>query len=256
MGWLVKPARYYQVHRALELATSDLRPRSHLFCCLGSILRPLSGSGQHCVDNASACELFSCGFSPCWRWLVFQSNSDDNCGVSGHSVAVTSWGRSPKTETGCHTSEPPRSSISWWNPEFQAGTKHNGVRRTTQMFHFMRLSLIADWGEGERHRTIPIATEIICRCNGVPIWYPGAKRPRVPSRSKLSLLALLEVGKPSQRTKKGTMKKSRRARVSRDRDRHLLRLLFLSETRRSSGEIRPSVKVEAKIAACRLFCEQ
>ena len=48
---------------------------------------------------------------------------------------------------------PKSTHYEWSHLQFQAGTKHNGVRRTTQMFQFMRLSLIAEWGKGEHDRT-------------------------------------------------------------------------------------------------------
>ena len=48
---------------------------------------------------------------------------------------------------------PKSTHYEWSHLQFQAGTKHNGVRRTTQMFQFMRLSLIAEWGNGEHDRT-------------------------------------------------------------------------------------------------------
>ena len=54
---------------------------------------------------------------------------------------------------GVGNDQPKSTHYEWSHLQFQAGTKHNGVRRTTQMFQFMRLSLIAEWGKGEHDRT-------------------------------------------------------------------------------------------------------
>ena len=67
--------------------------------------------------------------------------------------AVANGATSFHKSVGVGNDDPKSTHYEWSHLQFQAGTKHNGVRRTTQMFQFMRLSLIAEWGKGERDRT-------------------------------------------------------------------------------------------------------
>ena len=79
---------------------------------------------------------------------------------------------------------PKSTHYEWSHLQFQAGTKHNGVRRTTQMFQFMRLSLIAEWGKGEHDRTK------VASCAGqryiVFARSPGGRKPLIKDEKEES----------------------------------------------------------------------